>query len=121
MFDALLNSNPLISAYAELLNAQFAQPVGKIEARTHGNSYLSMRETEVYYLINNNTGGIDKIGITSNAYDRYSDSYLRAQNVTYQVVATYSYRYPAVVDENIRLFHYNLQHGRLPRLNKSFR
>jgi len=87
----------------------------------HGNSSLSERQTEVYYLINRTTGAIDKIGITSNPQSRYSDAYLRAKNVRYEAQAQYNSRYPAMVDENIRLVHYRLTHGDLPRLNKTTR
>lgn len=65
----------------------------------HGNSAASMQGTEVYYLINNTSGEIDKIGITSNPSERYSDAYLRAENVTYVPQAQYVWRYPAMVDE----------------------
>jgi ABC-type Mn2+/Zn2+ transport system ATPase subunit len=77
-----------------------------------------MQGTEVYYLMNNATGAIDKIGITSNPSERYSDAYLRTENVTYVPQAQYQWRYPAMVDENIRLFWYQIENGSLPRLNQ---
>jgi hypothetical protein len=87
----------------------------------HGNSSQSMRETEVYHLINNSTGVIDKIGITSNPAGRYSQAYLTTENVTYVTQSRYSWRYPAMVEENIRLTFYRFEHGELPRLNKGTR
>ena len=92
--------------------------VDAADAYIHGNSANSMRGTEVYYLINNSSGAIDKIGITSFPNERYSDAYLKAQNVTYVTQAQYTWRYAAMVDENIRLVHYQLQNGQLPRLNQ---
>jgi hypothetical protein len=88
------------------------------DAIVHGNSADSMRGTEVYYLINNGSGAIDKIGITSNPETRYSDAYLRAENVRYETQAQYTWRYAAMVDENIRLTFYRIENGQLPRLNK---
>jgi hypothetical protein len=86
--------------------------------RVHGNSDLSQRPTEIYYLINKTTGEIDKIGCTCNPDGRYSDTYLRSENVEYVSQTQYSSRYPAKVDENIRLTWYLIEHGHLPRLNK---
>ena len=87
----------------------------------HGNSAASMQGTEVYYLINRSTGDIDKIGITSYGEARYSQSFYEAENVRYEAQAQYQWRYPAMVDENIRLTWYYIDNGQLPRLNKSFR
>lgn len=84
----------------------------------HGNSYQSMRPNEVYYLINNTSGAIDKIGCTCDPGGRYSQAYLDAQNVFYETQTQYSSRYPAIVDENIRLYWYRIENGQLPRLNK---
>ena len=86
--------------------------------RVHGNSSKSMRPTEVYYLINRDSLAIDKIGITSELGGRYPDTFLRAENVIYQPQTQYDSRYPAMVDENIRLTWYLIEHGDLPRLNK---
>jgi RHS repeat-associated protein len=87
----------------------------------HGNSADSMRGTELYYLINNSSGEIDKIGITSNPAGRYSQDYLIAENVTYVPQAYYTWRYAAMVDENIRLTFYQFTNGQLPRLNLTTR
>lgn len=84
---------------------------------THGNSANSMQGTEVYYLINNDTGAIDKIGITSYGEDRYPQSFYDAENVTYVPQAQHTWRYAAMVDENIRLTFYVVENGQLPRLN----
>jgi hypothetical protein len=89
-----------------------------VDTLVHGNSASSMRGTELYYLINRDSGEIDKIGITSNPGSRYSQSYLNVENVTYVPQAQYTWRYPAMVDENIRLNFYRFEHGQLPRLNK---
>jgi len=86
----------------------------------HGNSADSMRGTEVYYLVNNTTGAIDKIGITSSPTQRFSQAYLKMENVTYVPQALYQWRYPAMVDENVRLTWYYIDHGQLPRLNQNF-
>jgi hypothetical protein len=75
--------------------------------------------TEVYYLINNSTDEIDKIGITSNATERYSQAYLAAENVRYVPQTYYESRYPAMVDENIRLTWYLIEHGQLRAQTKS--
>jgi len=83
-----------------------------------GNSAASMRATEVYYLINRDTLKIDKIGITSDPGKRYSDVYLRMENVRYETQMQYSSRYPAMVDESIRLTWYVIENGQLPRLNR---
>jgi len=64
------------------------------------------------------SGEIDKIGITSYPGERYSQAYLNAQNVRYETQAQYQWRYPAMVDENIRLTWYQIEHGQLPRLNQ---
>ena len=78
-----------------------------------------MSGTEVYYLINNSSGAIDKIGITSNGSARYPQSFYQEQGVTYVPQTQYQWRYPAIVDENIRLTWYQIEHGGdLPRLNK---
>ena len=90
-------------------------------ADVHGNSAESMRSTEVYHLINNATGDIDKIGITSNPSGRYSQSFLANEGVSYVPQAQYQSRYPAMVHENIELNFYYSTHGRLPRLNQTFR
>ena len=66
---------------------------------------------EVYHLINNSSGAIDKIGITIDQSQRYSDAYLRAENVRYVTRAEYTWRYPAMVHENIELTFYRYQHG----------
>jgi hypothetical protein len=81
----------------------------------------SMIGTEVYYLINRASGAIDKIGITSYPETRYPQSYLDAENVGYFTQAQYTWRYAARIDENIRLVHYRIEHGQLPRLNKTMR
>ena len=86
--------------------------------QTHANSHQSQRPTEVYQLINRTTGAIDKIGCTCNPGSRYTDPWLRSQNVVYRTIAQYSSRYPAKVHENIALVHYRIMHGHLPRLNK---
>jgi hypothetical protein len=98
-----------------------------IDAKVHGNSYKSPRATEVYYLMENDptkiaaTGPIAKIGITSQD-SRYSQPYLEAEGVRYVPQTQYSSRYPAVVDENIRLFHHYINNDfNLPRLNKTSR
>jgi RHS repeat-associated protein len=84
----------------------------------HPNSHQSLRPTEVYHLINRDTDDIDKIGITSPGQrPRYSDPWLRANNVKYQTVMQYESRYPAVVHENIELTFYLFSHGQLPKLN----
>lgn len=67
--------------------------------------------------MNNTTGEIDKIGITSNGEARYPQSFYEAENVTYVTQASYTWRYAATVDENIRLTWYQINNGRLPRLN----
>jgi hypothetical protein len=84
----------------------------------HGNSSQSQRPTEVYYLINRDSLTIDKIGITSDPGGRYSQAYLDAENVRYEAQTQYSSRYPALVDENIRLTWYQINNGQLPRLNQ---
>jgi hypothetical protein len=83
----------------------------------HVNSANSMRGTELYYLIINDTGVIDKIGITSNPAGRFPQSYLRAENVTCVTLTQYVWRYTATVDENIRLTFYGIENGELPRIN----
>jgi hypothetical protein len=83
----------------------------------HGNSAASMQGTDLYYLINNETGDIDKIGITSYGEARYPQSFYDAENVTYVTQAQYTWRYAAMVDENIRLTFYRFEYGQLPRLN----
>jgi RHS repeat-associated protein len=88
------------------------------QAKVHGNTATSPRPTEVYYLINKSTGAIDKIGVSSNGPARYPQVYLDLENVRYVTQTVYSWRYPALVDENIRLTHYRIQHGTLPRLNR---
>jgi RHS repeat-associated protein len=85
---------------------------------THRNDAGSISGTEVYYLINRGSGEIDKIGITSDSAGRYSQGYLEAENVRYEAQAHYTWRYPAMVDENIRLNFYRFEHGHLPRLNR---
>jgi hypothetical protein len=87
-------------------------------AAVHGNSAASMQGTEVYYLINNETGAIDKIGITSYPEQRYSQAYLEAENVRYAAQAYYDWRAAAMLDENIRLNFYRFENGQLPRLNR---
>jgi RHS repeat-associated protein len=88
------------------------------DTQVHGNSSRSLRPTEVYYLISRGSGAIDKIGITSFPDRRYSQAYLNAENVDYVTQRQYSSRYPAMLDENIQLTWYLIDHGQLPRLNK---
>ena len=92
--------------------------VALTSAQVHGNSSRSQRPTEVYYLVNRGSLVIDKIGITSDRGGRYSQAYLDAENVFYQTQTQYSSRYPAMVDENIRLVWYKIKNGDYPRLNK---
>jgi len=111
------------SVYDTLMSTSGAEPqtsAGEAD-QVHGNSARSPRETDLYYLINRDSGEIDKIGITQYPGYRYPQSYLDAENVRYETQITYSSRYPAMVDENIRLYHYRLEHGELPRLNKTTR
>jgi hypothetical protein len=86
-------------------------------SEVHANSHESKRPTEVYHLVNRKTGAIDKIGVTSFPAQRYSQAWLRANDVRYQTVAQYQSRYVAKVHENIALVHYGITHGHLPRLN----
>ncbi len=84
----------------------------------HGNSSQSMSGTEVYYLLNA-AGEIKKIGITSQGEKRYPQSWLVSQGLIYAPQTWYQWRYPAMVDENIRLTWYQIEHGGdLPDLNK---
>jgi hypothetical protein len=92
-----------------------------ISGRVHGNSADSMIGTEVYYLINNTSGDIDKIGITSYGERRYTQLFYRSENVRYVPQAQYEWRTMAVIDEQIRILRYYNENGRLPRLNNSFR
>jgi RHS repeat-associated protein len=101
-----------------LAEVQYVERAGAGAAQLHGNSAQSQNPTEVYYLVNRSTSAIDKIGITSNPSGRYSQSYLKSENVDYVTQTEYLTRYPAMVDENIRLTWYMLQNGSLPRLNK---
>ena len=114
-------SKPIAMPAPNVAETSAERQSGLLERLVHGNSSLSPRPTEVYCLINRSSGAIDKIGITSNPEERYSDSFLRAQNVFYETQTTYNSRYPAMVDENIRMVDYYLQNGQLPRLNKTFR
>jgi hypothetical protein len=95
--------------------------VANSQTRVNANSSTSKLGTEVYYLINRSSGEIDKIGITSFPNTRHRQSYLNAENVDYVSQTQYSSRYPALVDENIRLTWYLIQNRRLPRLNKTTR
>ena len=106
------------AAVAMASGASSSGTVDGSQSQVHGNSADSMKGTELYYLINNDTGAIDRIGITSRPDERYSQAYLQAENVTYVTQAYYTWRYAAMVDENIRLTFYRFEHGQLPRLNK---
>ena len=86
--------------------------------RVHGNSAASMQGTELYYLINNTTGEIDKIGVTSYPGERFSQAFLAIQNVHYETQYYYQWRAAAYVAENIELVQYQIAHGQLPRLNR---
>lgn len=109
--------NPAMVAVISATGAAVGAMADTASDGVHGNSANSMRGTEVYYLINRGTGAIDKIGITSNPGSRYTNAWLDAQNVTYVPQAQYTWRYAALLDENIRLVNYQFQHGKLPRLN----
>jgi hypothetical protein len=50
--------------------------------------------------------------------NKLSWAYLAAENVRYVPQTYYESRYPAMVDENIRLTWYLIEHGQLPRLNQ---
>jgi RHS repeat-associated protein len=109
----------LLTGAVAMATGSLSQGAGNTDdALVHGNSANSMRGTELYYLINNDSGEIDKIGITSNPETRYPQSYLTAENVTYVPQAQYTWRYAAMVDENIRLTFYLFENGQLPRLNQ---
>ncbi len=112
-------ANPAIVAGAAATGAAVGGAMDTMaDLNVHGNSANSMKGTELYYLVNRDSGVIDKIGITSNPGSRYSQAYLEAQNVRYETQAQYTWRYAAMVDENIRLTFYRFEHGELPRLNK---
>lgn len=73
----------------------------------------------MYYLVNRSSGEIDKIGITSNPSGRYSQQYLRTENVQYVPQVRYQSRLVAAADEHTRLTFCQITHGgSLPRLNK---
>jgi RHS repeat-associated protein len=112
---AMIGAGVAAGAMAGLAADKLSQNIEEIII--HGNSNRSLRPTEVYNLVNQTSGEIDKIGITNNPGGRYTDSYLRANNVRYQTIRQYSSRYPAVVHENIALVHFLVSNGRLPRLN----
>lgn len=103
------------------LSAKVGETVVSACGKLHKNSYYSQCGTELYYLINRNSGAIDKIGVTSNPEDRYSQSFLDSEGVDYVRQRCYETRYPALVDENIQLVSYFNEHGALPRLNNVFR
>ncbi|EGY02709.1 hypothetical protein AZA_14879 [Nitrospirillum viridazoti Y2] len=109
---------PANPAIVDASTAAGAAVGAAMEIIVHGNSSSSMTGTEVYYLINNNTGAIDKIGITSSGAARYPQSFYEKENVTYVPQVQYVWRYAAMVDENIRLTWYRIENGQLPRLNK---
>lgn len=116
---ACLPANAAIVAGAAATGAAIGGAMDWAEdLKVHGNSSNSMRGTELYYLVNNTSGEIDKIGITSNPGSRYSQAYLTTENVTYVPQTQYTWRYAAQVDENIRLTFYRFENGQLPRLNK---
>jgi hypothetical protein len=85
--------------------------------RVNANSSSSMQGTELYYLINRASGSIDKIGVTSYPGQRYSDAYLKAENVFYQTQYYFQWRAAAYAAENIELMGYFATHGQFPRLN----
>ena len=87
----------------------------------HGNSRRSSNPTWVYYLINNDTKVIDKIGISSAPDKRYSSAYLKFENVRMIKVLRYNQREPALLHEKIELTVFYFQTGSLPRLNMRFR
>ncbi|CAA2142196.1 FG-GAP-like repeat-containing protein [Hyphomicrobium sp. ghe19] len=87
------------------------------QANVHGNSSLNMDGTELYYLVNKDSGAIDKIGVTSDPSGRYSQAYLQAENVDYVPQAYYQSRYAAYLDEFMRLQTYRYENGSYPRLN----
>jgi len=124
-FDILQPGTSTNNGWVSWVQAQVAGIGDSLDgsvASVHGNSADSMRGTEVYYLINRDSLAIDKIGITSDAAGRYSQAYLNVQNVDYVPQTQYSSRYPAVVDENIRLTWYRINNdGNLPRLNQTTR
>jgi hypothetical protein len=106
----------------DLLTASaLAATAAATQTQVHGNSSRSQRPTEVYNLINIGSGAIDKIGITNDPSGRYSAAYLASEGVRYRTVQQYQSRYPAMVHENIALVHYYIEHGQLPRLNRTFR
>lgn len=93
------------------------------QRKIHGNSLLSRKPSELYHLINQTTGVIEKIGITSAPSapaGRYSQRYLEAQNVRYTRVATFENRLAARAAETEQLREFYDEHGTLPRLNKRF-
>ena len=87
----------------------------------HGNSARSQKPTVVYTLVDRITNVIRKIGITSNPKSRYSQPYLDRNNLRFQTEQVYQTRYPAIIHENIRLYHHRIDHGKLPDLNKTTR
>ncbi|MFN4092224.1 MAG: RHS repeat domain-containing protein [Brevundimonas sp.] len=99
-------------------------PVGPVivaQARIHRNSNSSPDPTQLYHLVDRDTGEIQKIGITSPAAGaRYSQPYLRRHNVYYEVQAQFATRFPAFLAQNIELVHFYINNGRLPRMNRNF-
>ena len=87
----------------------------------HGNSARSQKPTVVYTLVDRITNVIRKIGITSNPKSRYSQPYLDRNNLDFVPEKFYQTRYPAIIHENIRLYHHRIDHGKLPDLNKTTR
>jgi len=98
-----------------------AQVGGVIYDITHANSLRSQRPTDLYYLIDINDKSLKKIGISSDLTGgRYTNKFLRDNNVTYQVQKTYQSRIAARFDERARLISYFFTHGSLPDLNYRF-
>ena len=85
----------------------------------HGNSLNSPKKTELYALVDNNTGSIKKIGETSRGLKRYSKAFYSKHNVTMKVIDSGTKR-SMHYQQNRLLRKFYEVYGRLPELNKGF-
>ncbi len=93
--------------------------VHNLDCKIHGNSLKTNKKTDLYALVDKNTGSIKKIGETTRGTARYTKKFYSENNVVMKIIDSGSKR--SMHYQQNRLLHKFFDSiGRLPILNKGF-
>lgn len=93
--------------------------VHNLDCKIHGNSLKTNKKTDLYALVDKNTGSIKKIGETTRGTARYTKKFYSDNNVVMKIIDSGSKR--SMHYQQNRLLHKFFDSiGRLPALNKGF-